>query len=356
MRDFFIDSMQFKNVIGQEEVKQQLIEMVQHNRLSHALLFLGREGSGALPLALAFADYVTLLPVLAAPVEPSLFGETVLKEEIKLPSTPGDADAFMIKQTAFSMAEGMVHPDIHYSYPVVTKKSGTPPISADYITEWREFIKTYPYGNIYDWLQFIGAENKQGNITAQECNDIMRQLSLKSFESGYKILILWMPEYLGKEGNKLLKLIEEPPADTLFILVAENEGQILSTIVSRCQLIKIPALEPASIEKALIQRTNCKPEQAYQVAGVCEGNYREALHLLQHADEDFHGLLREWLNATLKGLTIAQVKFIEEINRLGRETQKQFLRYFTHLLEQSIRLNSLDGESLNNFYETLAPT
>ena len=101
---------------------------------------------------------------------------------------------------------------------------------------------------------------------------------------------------------------------------------------------------------------NCKPEQAHQVAGVCEGNYREALHLLQHADEDFHGLLREWLNATLKGQTIAQVKFIEEINRLGRETQKQFLRYFTHLLEQSIRLDSLDGEAKNFFYNSLAAT
>jgi DNA polymerase-3 subunit delta' len=276
--------------------------------------------------------------------------------EVKLPETPEEADAYMSRQSSFSKAEGMVHPDIHFTYPVVTKKTGSPPTSADYITEWREFIKSYPYGNIYDWLQFIGAENKQGNITAQECNEIMRQLSLKSFESGYKILILWMPEYLGKEGNKLLKLIEEPPADTLFIFVAENEGQILSTIVSRCQLIKIPALEPSAIEKALIQRNNCKPEQAHQVAGVCEGNYREALHLLQHLEEDFHGLLREWLNATLKGQTIAQVKFIEEINRLGRETQKQFLRYFTHLLEQSIRLDSLDGQAKNFFYNSLAAT
>jgi DNA polymerase-3 subunit delta' len=164
---------------------------------------------------------------------------------------------------------------------------------------------------------------------------------------------MWMPEYLGKEGNKLLKLIEEPPADTLFILVAENESQILSTIVSRCQLIKIPAIEAGAIEKALIQRNNCKPDQAHQVAAVCEGNYREALHLLQHADEDFHGLLREWLNATLKGQTIAQVKFIEEVNRLGRETQKQFLRYFTLLLEQSIRLDTLQGEAKQSFQTSL---
>ena len=140
-------------------------------------------------------------------------------------------------------ANQLVHPDIHFSYPVITKKAGEKPISTDFITEWREFVATNPYGNVYDWLQFIGAENKQGNITADECNDIIRKLSLKSFESEYKILIMWMPEFLGKEGNKLLKLIEEPPPNTLFILVAENEDLILPTIVSRCQLVKIPALE-----------------------------------------------------------------------------------------------------------------
>jgi DNA polymerase-3 subunit delta' len=191
---------------------------------------------------------------------------------------------------------------------------------------------------VYDWLQFIGAENKQGNITAQECNDIIRQLNLKSFESGYKILMMWMPEYLGKEGNKLLKLIEEPPPDTLFILVAESESGILSTILSRCQLVRIPALEASDIEKTLLAKNACPPEKARQIANASEGNFREALQLLQHADEDFHGLLRDWLNATLKNQPIAQVKLIEEIARLGREKQKQFLRHFTQLIEQAVRM------------------
>jgi DNA polymerase-3 subunit delta' len=327
--------MLFRNVIGQEEVKQQLVEMVQHNRLSHALLFLGKEGSGGLPLAMAFAQYVSLLPVKTESAEASLFGEAV---EIKLPSTATEADAWMQKQPAFARAEQLVHPDIHYSYPVVTKKPGTPPVSADYGTEWREFIRQFPYGTVYDWLQFIGAENKQGNITANECNDIIRKLNLKSFESGFKILVMWMPEYLGKEGNKLLKLIEEPPADTLFILVAESESEILSTILSRCQLVKIPSLDPVEIERALLAKAACGAEQARQIANASNGNYREAMNLLQHADEDFHGLLRDWLNATLKSQTIAQVKLIEEIARLGREKQKQLLRHFTHLLEQAVRL------------------
>jgi len=331
--------MLFKDIIGQRAVKQQLVEMVQHNRISHALLFLGREGTGALSLAMAFAQYVSLLPNKNRSQETSLFGEPI---EVKLPSTPEEADNWMQKQPSFSKAEQMVHPDIHFSYPVVTKKSGTPPISTDYAVEWREFVNQFPYGNIYDWLQFIDAENKQGNITAHECNDIIRKLNLKSFESGYKILLMWMPEYLGKEGNKLLKMIEEPPPDTLFILVAENEGEVLSTILSRCQLVKIPGLESEDIEQYLLSKKACTTEQAKQIANASDGNYREALSLIQHADEDFHGLLREWLNTSLKNQTIMQVKLIEEIARMGREKQKQFLKQFTHLIEQAVRLQIAD--------------
>lgn len=334
--------MLFKDVIGQIEIKQHLVEMVAQNRLSHALLFLGKEGSGALPLALAFAQYVTLLPNISRQnaAGASLFGEPV---EIKLPQSPEAADKWMEAQESFQKGEALVHPDIHYTYPVIPKKTGTPPISVDYISEWREFIQQWPYGNVYDWLQFIDADNKQGNITAQECNDILRKLNLKSFESGYKILVLWMPEYLGREGNKLLKLIEEPPPDTLFILVAESEANILSTILSRCQLVKIPALESKDIEDALIKRANVPAPQAKRLANTADGNYREALHLLQHADEDFGSLLKDWMNATLKNQPIAQVKIIEEIARLGREKQKQFLRYFTHLIEQSVRIEIVNA-------------
>lgn len=238
-------------------------------------------------------------------------------------------------------AAALIHPDIHYSYPVIPKKPGDKPVSTDYSSEWREFIKQYPYGNAYDWLQFIGAENKQGNITAQECNDIIHKLSLKSFESGYKILIMWMPEYLGNEGNKLLKLIEEPAANTLFLLVAENESLILPTILSRTQLVKMPLPEAADIEKALLEKSGLEPIQARQIAILCEGNYHEALQLIRHADDDWQGVLREWLNAILKNGPIAQVKWIEEISKSGRERQKQFLRYFNHLLEQAIRLRYL---------------
>src|SRR5450432_418010 len=224
--------MPFKNVIAQNLVKQHLIELVKHNRLSHALLFLGPEGSGALPVALAFAQYVVCEKVNG--LQQSSPAASLFVDDFR-PSTIDHrpwSDACGICPACIK-AQQFIHPDIHFSYPVIPKKPGDKPVSTDYIAEWREFISQYPYGNAFDWLQFIGAENKQGNITANECNDIIKKLSLKSFESGYKILIMWMPEYLGKEGNKLLKLVEEPPPDTLFILVAENESQILPTILSR---------------------------------------------------------------------------------------------------------------------------
>ncbi len=315
--------------------------MVQQNRISHALLFLGKEGSGGLSLAIAFAQYILCEKVAnrnAPPSGPSLFGDEPAS------SAPASLPADACGQCASCVkAQQLVHPDIHFAYPVIPRKAGDKPVSTDYITEWRTFISKQSYGNVYDWLQSIGAENKQGNITAQECNDIIRKLNLKSFESGFKILVLWMPEYLGNEGNKLLKLIEEPPADTLFILVAENDSLVLPTILSRTQLVKIPVLETADLTEVLVAK-GASPEQARQAASIAGGNFREALQLVQHAGDDWQVLLRDWLNAILKNGPIAQVKWIDEVSKLGREKQKQFLRYFNHLLEQAIRIRAM-GDS-----------
>ena len=324
--------MSFNNVIGQARTQQSLVELVQFNRLSHALLFLGNEGSGALPLALAFAQYTVCEKINSSGPEMGS-GQSLA------------ADACGVCPACVK-ARQLIHPDIHFSYPVIPKKAGDKPVSTDYISEWREFMGKHPYGNAYDWLQFIGAENKQGNITAHECNDIIHKLNLKSFESGYKILIMWMPEYLGNEGNKLLKLIEEPPANTLFLLVAENESLILPTILSRTQLVRIPTPETRDIEKALVERAGVGAERARQVAAICEGNYHEALQLIRDAEDDWQSVLREWLNAILKTGPIAQVKWIDEISKSGRERQKQFLRYFNHLLEQAIRLRYMDATQL----------
>jgi len=331
---------QFENIIGQKETKEHLVQMVQHNRLSHALLFLGKEGSGALSLAYAFAQYIVCEKVngkQAPAAGASLFGEepaAAADEKVTLKDSCGICPACV-------KARQMMHPDIHYCFPVIIKKAGSSPISNDWIVEWRQFFSQHPYGNVFDWLQFIKAENKQGNITADECNDINRKISLKSFESEYKVMIIWMPEYLTKNGNKLLKLIEEPPPNTLFILVAENEGLILPTILSRTQLVKIPLLTNTEVEVALELKNGVKIEKAQQLAALSEGNYREALQLLQHAENDWQATLREWLNMVVKKNHTAQVKWVEEMSKHGRENQKQFLKYFTHLLEQAIRLSSI---------------
>jgi DNA polymerase-3 subunit delta' len=333
--------MLLREVIGQEKLQQQLVEMVQHQRLSHAMLMIGPEGSGALPLAIAFAQYIVSIPRETEAVE-DLFGAPAEKNISK--AIPGPDE---IEQLAsYQRASSLMHPDLHFSFPSITEKPGQKNLSSNHIEAWREFINGYPYGNVFDWLQFIKADNKQGNISADECNEIIKKLSFKSFESNYKVLVMWMPEYLGKEGNKLLKLIEEPPANTIFILVAGSEENILPTILSRCQLIRVPRLSSASIEKALIERAKIAPEKAAQVSLMADGNYREALHLLQHSDADFLAQIREWLNAILKNGPVAQAKWVEETSKMGREPQKQFLKYFNHLLEQSIRLKVL-GKDLH---------
>jgi len=319
--------MLFSQVIGQQEIKAKLRNLVEHNRLSHALLLNAPEGAGGLPLALAFAQYIVCDRVSGVDA-----------------GNPFPADSCN-ECPSCQKAARLIHPDIHYVFPVVSRKPGDKPVSADYITEWREFISLYPYGTIFDWLLQINADNKQGNISAHECNEINRTLSLKSFESGYKILIMWMPEYLGDQGNKLLKLIEEPPPDTLFILVTENEAQILPTILSRVQIIRLPRPQVTEIQEALVSRAGVEPEQARQLAAVSEQNYREALRQLQHGQDDWQSLLREWLNAVLRSGPVAQVKWVEEIAKTGREKQKQFLQYFSHLLEQAVRLRMSDAAS-----------
>ena len=333
--------MQFKDIIGQEETKQHLIQMYRQNRLSHALLFLGKEGRGTLPLALAFVQFILCDKVNGKnnsnQSEPSLFGEDV--EENNVTNEVIDDSCGIC--SACQKAASLMHPDIHYSYPVVTKKSGEKPLSTDYIADWRTFIKEQPYGNVYDWLQLIEAENKQGNISAHECNEIIKKLSLKSFEAEYKFLIMWMPEHLGQEGNKLLKLIEEPPPNTVFIFIAENEQLILQTILSRTQLIKIGPLKQDEISEALQQKFGMSVNQSAQVAAVSDGNFHEALNQLQNAEDNWEVLLRDWLNTIVKTGPAAQVKWIEDVSKIGREKQKQFLKYFTHMLEHALRIRVL---------------
>jgi DNA polymerase-3 subunit delta' len=305
--------MLFSEIPGQTDVKEKLVQLVNNNRLSHALLFLGKEGSGALQLATALAQYIVCEN----------------KKEDACGTCP-----------SCKKAASLMHPDIHYSFPTITRTGIDKPVCNDFIEDWRTFNNESPYGNVYDWLQSLDAENKQGNITAHECEDIIRKLNLKSFESGYKILIQWMPEYLGSSGNKLLKLIEEPPAQTLFILVAEDDSKILPTILSRTQLVKINRVATTDLQSWLTENQKVPKDKASSIAPLAQGNLREAMQLLHHGEENWQELLREWLNAILKNGPAAQVKWVDEISKIGREKQKQFVAYFIHLLSISVTISN----------------
>lgn len=340
--------MQFDQVAGLAETKNHLKELVQHNRLPHAILLLGREGSGALPLALAFAQYLLCERVNGQPQgtgNKSLFEEAPDSKGIKRTDSCGAC-------AACKRADKLIHPDLHFSYPAIKKDANhTKVLSTDYIKEWREFIAAQPYGNAADWIDYMKVHakvdnpaNKQGNITVQECEDIIHKLQLKSFESDYKVLIMWMPEYLKKEGNRLLKLIEEPPDNTVFLFVAEDEDQIIPTILSRTFLIKIPL--PADEEvSAYLAKNNIAQEQAAHIAAASGGNIREALIHSKTAEENWQALIRDWLNITLKNMAAEQIQWIDKMSHLGREKQKSMLRVFIHLLEQTIRWQYLRDEN-----------
>lgn len=296
--------MLFKDIVGQNQVKKHLLRSLNIGRLPHAQLFLGPAGCGKLALALAYAQKV-------------------------LCQNPSEADACGTCPSC-SKAAKMVHPDLHYSYPTV----GSKVTSTDFIEEWRNAVLANPYQNINQWLQSIGAENKQGNINKNECLSIIKKLSLKSFEGKYKILILWLPEYLGKEGNRLLKLIEEPPENTLFILVAENQELILNTILSRCQMVKINAFNDQDMVEALVQTGIDSEEKAMTIARLADGNFNEALHLLDHSENDNANLFLDWFRLCWRGNGVEMVKWVEKFAGIGRENQKHFLQYALHFLRE----------------------
>lgn len=349
--------MQFKDLIGQEKIKEQLKDLVQNNRLSHSLLFIGREGAGALPMSIAFAQYILCEKINPAKRQEKL-SSLFDSEETELASADLE-DSCGVCPSCIKAAQ-LIHPDLHFSYPALKRDSKHERVlSTDYITEWREFVQQSPYNNVVDWINFLKENvkienpiNKQGNITVFECDDISHKLSLKPFEGAYKILIMWMPEFLGNSGNKLLKLIEEPPSDTIFIFVAEDENAILPTILSRTQLVKIPTLTQFDIENILIDKYKVATEKALQIAAISEGNFREALLLLQNSDEGLLMTIREWLNITVKNNVPLQVKWIDDVSKKGREKQKQLLKYFVHLIEQGIRVRYLNEKDLNSIPES----
>ncbi|HEY8783850.1 MAG TPA: hypothetical protein VIM16_19630 [Mucilaginibacter sp.] len=298
--------MQFKQIVGQEAVKRRLINSVKENRVSHAQLFLGPGGSGSLPLAVAYAQYVSC-------------------ENKQEDDSCGECSSCRKYQK-------LMHPDLHFSYPFFAKhKDDT---ALNFIEEWREAFLSNPYLSLDTWRGYLDAENKQANINIAECHQIIKKLSFKPFESAYKILILWLPEYLDKTGNSLLKIIEEPQPNTLFLLVAQNQDQILNTILSRTQLIKIPALSYDDIKGHLIEKHNQTEAAASETAYLCNGSLSDALTMLQEGNNGYHGQFVQWLRLCFANKGIEVMAFADGLSKMGRENQKNFLRYGINFIRE----------------------
>lgn len=300
--------MHFSDLIGQDKIVNQVRQMVTSDRLPHALLLLGPEGSGHLSLGLALAQYI-------------------LCSDRRPEGACGQCPNCQ-KATRY------VHPDWHFSFPTV----GTNARSESFLPEWREAITQQPYLNANQWLQRIGTENQQGNITKEECVQIVRKLSLKTFEADYKILFMWMPEYLGREGNRLLKMIEEPPDQTVFILVAENQELILNTILSRCQLVSFPPMLDAVVEEGLIVLKGLEKDRAQAIAQLANGNFNAAISLAEEIESDHAQRFLDWLRHCYRGNGAALVPWVDQFSRLGRENQKHFFRYGLHFLRELLAL------------------
>jgi DNA polymerase-3 subunit delta' len=303
--------MQFKNIIGQEAIKQRLINSVNENRVSHAQLFLGPEGSGSLALAVAYAQYLSC--------------------EDKQPD-----DSCGICSSCRKYQK-LMHPDLHFSYP----NFGTPKeTSIDFIEQWRDAFTANPYLSLDIWRGYLDAGNKQANINIAECHQILKKLSFKPFESTYKILILWLPEFLDKQGNALLKVIEEPQPNTLFLLVAQNQDQILNTILSRTQLIKVPCLNFEDIKGEMINNRNQTETAAAEIAYLSNGNMTEALAMLQQDVKSYHSLFVQWLRLCVGNKGLDVLSFVDHAAKMGRENQKNFLRYGISFLRECCLLRS----------------
>ena len=309
--------MLFNQIIGQEHIKKHLQKSAENGRIPHAQLFVGKEGCGTLPMAIAYAQFL-------------------------LCNFSDDVDTCNIK------CNKLQHPDLHFAFPVTTNDSIKKHAVSDlFLADWRGFITTQPYGSLFNWLQHIGVENKQGLIGVDEAEAVVKKLRLKSYEGGFKVMIIWMAEKMNiAAANKLLKLIEEPPEKTVFLLITENEEQIINTIKSRCQALHFPALSEQDIANSLIVNNQVSDNEAAKIAHQAEGNYNKALHLLQNDSSDlvFEEWFIAWIRTAFKAKGNAAVVqqliyWSDIIAKTGREAQKRFLEYCLQFFRQALLMN-----------------
>lgn len=309
--------MNFSLIAGQTETKSSLRRMAQSGRAPHALMICGPTGAGSLALGLAMARVLLCFQ----------------------PTPEGDPceSCNACRKTARH-----IHPDLHFSFPTV----GANALSADSLPAWRKALTDNPLLSPSQWLQILGAENKQGNITRNECQAILQKLSLTSVEGRARVALIWLPEYLGKEGNRLLKMIEEPPENTYFILVCEQLEAVLPTVLSRCQLVRAPLLRDVEVREYLQAHQGLEPERAARIAFLAEGDLNRAIELSQDESQDNSAQLLDWLRKCWRGYGPDLVKWTEQFAAMGKESQKQFFVYGLHFLRELLVLRSAPGSAV----------
>ena len=313
----------FKDIVGQDEIKKQLIQSAQEGKIAHAQLFCGPEGVGKLALAIAYAQYLNC-------------------------ENPTESDACGSCPSC-TKYQHLAHPDLHFVFPIVQKKQQKKEVCDDYITEWREMVGQYIYFNLSQWLNHIGAENAQGLIYSKESNEIIRKLSLKIYEAKYKVMIIWLPERMNEEcSNKLLKILEEPLGATVFLLVSNAPDKIIATILSRAQRINIHALEKETIANELITEYNIDKEEAENIAHLSKGSYLKAIQHISFNEEHkffldlFVGMMRASYARNIK-----EIKNIaDKIALIGRERQKNFLIYTQNIVREYFISNLKEDEMI----------
>lgn len=309
--------MMFNKIPGHKEIKERLLRSILNSRVSHAILLHGPEGNGKFALAMAFAQILNC--------------------------TGDKSDDACGVCPSCQKAEKLIHPDIHYIFPVATsKKVSSDPVSDKYIEEWRKYIGELPYPSLSGWMNYLDIENKQGGIFKKEAEDLLRKLNLKAFESEYKVVIIWLPEKMNAAtANKLLKVIEEPPDKTVFLLVAEQTGNIIPTILSRTQLITVPKLSDQDLMDGLTQLFPDLVKKLPEIVPLAEGNLLQAINLMntneqvQFYQENFIA----WMRMCFRYKVHDILNWIPSVASIGRERQKAFLHYGIHLLRENYLLN-----------------
>ncbi len=306
----------FKDVIGQEVIKTRLIKSVKEERVSHAQLFAGPEGTGKLALALAYAQYISC-------------------------RDRGETDSCGVCPSCHKYKK-LSHPDLHFVFPVYSSGKIKKPTSDDFIAQWRELVLNNPYFTLSQWFSHINVENAQGMIYEAESASVLKKLNLKSFESEFKVMIIWLPERMNIAcANKLLKMIEEPPSKTLFLLITENEEDIISTIRSRAQLVKIPRIDKDSMREALVANAGLESDMVEEVVHLANGSYIKALEY-QNPDENalyFFTRFQELMRYAYKPDTLELIQWADGLSGIGRERQKGFFNFSLSLLREYFVLN-----------------